>query len=194
MKNAAQTLSNIDRWIPQEELPVRPGLKVIRKNDPDYGLTEGEIQNRNEFIRCYLFKDFEILVMIPKQSEKDDFFIPDCDVFSDEYSAFNTYDFQKTLRPFDKYAYAMKKIMERIKDLAILHSVISSQERRTAAYRRYESLVELEFRSRLMYLVEQYKKTKDEERKLAVKKKIGEVNRRILEARKVWEQHAPWDT
>ena len=194
MRNAGQTFSNKDRWIPEEELPVRAGLKVIRKNDPDYGLTEEEIQDRMEFIRCYLSKDFEILLMIPTQSNTDDFFIPDCDVFSDEYSAFNTHDFQKTQRPFDKYGYVMKKIMERIKDLAILYSVISSPERRMNIYHRYESLVELEFRERLLSLVERYKRTSDPDRRLAIKQKIGEVNRRILEAKRVWEQDAPWDT
>jgi AraC-like DNA-binding protein len=46
--------------IPEEELPVRAGIKVIRRNDPDYGLSEDEIADRNEFIRCHLAREFEL--------------------------------------------------------------------------------------------------------------------------------------
>ena len=193
MNSMQETRCTVDSWIVEDELPVRPNLKVIRMNDQDYGLTENEIDDRKEFIRCYLLKDFEVLIIIPKQSAENDFFIYDCDVSEHEYSAFNTHDFQRILRTFDRYGYAIKKIMERVKDLAILHSVISSPERRLDTYRRYESLIEYEFRSRLMSLVERYKKTDDDERRLSLKQKMGEINRRIFEAKKIWEQYAPWD-
>ena len=52
MKALQQISFTVDNWIAEEELPVRANLKVIRRNDPDYGLTEEEIQDRNEFIRC----------------------------------------------------------------------------------------------------------------------------------------------
>ena len=71
-----------------------------------------------------------------------------------EYSAINTHDFQDGLKPFNKYGYAMKKIMERVKDLAILHSCISSPEGRANAHRKYEALLEAKFRSRLAQLIE----------------------------------------
>jgi len=181
-------------WIVTEDLPVSAGLKVIRVNDPNYGLADDEIQDRNEFIRWYLMQDFELLLMIPEQKSENDFFFADCTVKDSDYSAFNTHDYQKTLRPFNKYGYAMKKIMERVQDLAILHSVISSQERRQNTCQRYEALVELEFRNRLMWLISRYQNTKDDETKLSFKQKIGEINRRILECRKTWEQYAPWDS
>ena len=65
-----------ENWIPTEQLLPSAGLKVICKTDPDHGLSEDEIQDRNEYIRCYLLKDFELLMMIPKQDTEDDFFIP----------------------------------------------------------------------------------------------------------------------
>jgi len=194
MKTDERTGYTVDSWIAEEDLPVRANLKVIRRNDPDYGFTQDEIQDRHEFIRCYLMKDFELLIMIPKQETENDFFIPDCEVDSPEYSAFNTNDFQRRSRPFDKYGYAMKKIMERVKDLAIQHSVVGSRECRMNTYQRYETLVDLEFRYRLMDVVEKYNMTENEVKKFILKKKIGEMNRRILEARKIWEQHAPRDT
>jgi len=178
-------------WIEYEELPTKSGLKVIRRNDPNYGLSEDEIQERNEFITWYLQKDFAILTIIPSQN-KDDFFITG--FVSSEDSAFNTHDFQKQLRPFNRYAYAMKKIMERVKDLAILHSVINSLEGRIETYQRYETFVEHEFRHRLLMLVNRFKFTTNPEQRSLLKQKIGQINRRIIECKRIWEQYAPWDT
>ena len=110
-----------------EQLPPAPTLKVVHKRDPDYGLTEDERQDRRECIRCYLRKEFELLTMIPKQDEENGFFIGDYSVDDDEYNAFNTMDFHRQLKPFNKYGYAMKKIMERVKSLAIDHSSISDE-------------------------------------------------------------------
>ena len=181
----------VGSWIAEEELPVRANLKVIHKNDPDYGLTKDEIQDRNEFIRCYLTQEHELLMMIPKQSLENDFFIPDCDATDAEYSAFHTVDFQRRLRPFNKYAYAMKKIMERVKDLAVLHSAISFKEGRMNILRRYEGFVDSQFRDRLVFLAERFKKEIDEERRLEIRRKIAELNRRILECKRIWERYAP---
>ena len=43
----------MNNWIDKEELPVRADLQVAKINDPDYGMTQEEIDDRNEFIRCY---------------------------------------------------------------------------------------------------------------------------------------------
>jgi hypothetical protein len=61
-------------------------------------------------------------------------------------------------------------------------------------HRRYASIVELEFRSKLLALVERYCGTEDLEKRFVLKKKIGEINRRIIEAKEIWERFAPWDT
>ena len=80
-------------WIPEEELPTRSGLVVVRKNDPNHGLSSDEIQDRMEFIRCYLMKDFEVLLMVPMAAPGEDFFIRDIQAQDSEYCAFNTHDF-----------------------------------------------------------------------------------------------------
>ena len=188
--------TTVDSWIVEEELPVRANLKVIKQRDPDYGLSEDEIADRNEFIRCYLLREFRLLIAIPKQDTMRDFFIPDCDVSEPEYSAFNTHDFQRSLRPFNKYGYALQKIMERVKDLAILHSSISSPQGRLETYRRYEAFADREFRNRLLGLTERYKRIEDDDKKAWLKQKIAELNRRILECKRLWERYAPpenWD-
>jgi hypothetical protein len=178
-------------YIPEEELPVRAGIRVIRESDPDCGLSDDEIADRNEFIRCHLARELELLMMIPAKQHEDDFFIPDYQVTDDGYSAFNTVDFQKTLTPFDGYGYAMAKIMEQVENLAILYSVITREEGKQNTLQRFNALVEFEFREPLFRYVDRYKAAKTDEQRLRLKLKIGELNRRILEAKKTWELSAP---
>ena len=58
--NPEQISCTVDTWIDEESLPATPNLKVIRKNDPWYGMSEEEVEDRKEFIRCYINKDFEL--------------------------------------------------------------------------------------------------------------------------------------
>jgi len=186
-----QISQNVDSWISEEEMPVSSTLKIIRKSDPWYGMREDEIEDRREFIRCHLLKKFEILLRIPIQPLENDFWSPNHQDFLE--SAFNTWDFQKTRTPFNKYAYRIRKIMEQVKDLAIYHSSTSQAEGRTKIQRRYENLVENEFRDRLIRLVEKHQRSCTEEQRFEIRKKITELNRRILECEKLWEEYAKWD-
>ena len=196
MKTKEQISCEVDNCIVVQDLPESAALKVVRRTDPNYGLSEDEIQDRMEFIRCYMLQDFESLMMIPKQTTDDDFFVVDCNVNDEEYSAFNTHDFQRQQRPFNKYHYAMKQIMERVKDFAIMHSCISSPEDRQDTYRRYEALVNSEFRKQLVALTKQYRWWQNEDKRYQLKQRIAKLNRRILECKIIWERYAPtenWD-
>ena len=191
----AQTVGGqVDSWIAEEQLPANPALKVIRTTDPDFGLSQDEIDERNEFIHWYLSQDFLPLLSIPKPQHESDFFIMECSAESPEYTAFNSHDFQDTLKPFDRYGYAIKKVLERVKDLAIMHSCISSPEGRGQTHQRYLSLIDSEFRNRLLSYVEQRQKATTDERRFSLKGRIAEMNRRILECNKIWERYAPWDS
>ena len=191
MKNIKQTAHTI--CIPEEELPVRANMRVIRRNDPNYGMSDDDVADRNEFIRCYLMREFESLMMIDSDEHDDSFYVPDYTVSDDGYSAFNTVDFQRTLEPFDAYGYAMGKIMERVMNLAILHSALTGDEGRQNTLRRFNSLIEYEFRERLLGCVDRFQIARTDQQKESLKKKIGELNRRIIECRKIWERHAPRD-
>ena len=194
MKTAEHVGCEVDSWIAEEELPVTAQLEVIRQNDPDYGLTEDELAERNEFIQRYLMQDFAPLLSVPRHAANTGFFIPEADVSSPDYSAFSTHDFLDTLQPFNKYGYAMKKLMERIRDLAILHSCLSSEQGRLNTLRRYEAFLEAKFRTRLAHLIERCRLVDDPDRKLDMKLKIAELTRRITEAKRIWERYAPWDS
>ena len=188
--------SYTENCIPEESLPPRAGLKVIRSTDPYYGLDAEEIQDRIEFIRCYLLKDFEVLLLIPKQEYNEEFFVTDITTVDPQYSAFNTVDFQNRRKPFDKYGYAMKKIMERVRDQAIMHSSISNPVDRAMVAQRFENFLDINFRDRLAELIVQYKNSWSIEKRSTLKRKIADLNRRILEARKIWARYAPpenWD-
>jgi len=196
MKTAKQIGLEIGSWIVEEDLPASAQLKVIKMNDPDYGLPKDEIQDRNEFIRCHLLSDFKLLTMIPKQDTEDDFFIFDCDVTSPEYSAFNTHDYQRTQRPFNKYAYAMKKIMERVKDLAIMHSCISQPENQQLVHERFKSFMALKFADEVEELARQLHTEDSYTQQFQIRRKIATLGREICRCMKIWAQYAPtenWD-
>jgi hypothetical protein len=104
--------------------------------------------------------------------------------------------FKTDRKPFDKYGYAMQKIMERVRDLAIMHSSISNPVDRAMVAQRFENFLDIKFRDRLAELIVQYKNSWSIEKRSTLKRKIAELNRRILEARKIWARYAPpenWD-
>ena len=64
-----------ENCIPEQEVPSPARLRVIRRNDPYYGLSDDEVKDRIEFIRCYILKDFETILSVPRQDYSDDFFV-----------------------------------------------------------------------------------------------------------------------
>jgi hypothetical protein len=186
-----QISQEVDSWISEEEIPVSPVLKVIRKSDPWYGMSEEEVEGYKEFIRCHLLKDFELILQIPIQPRENDFWCPSHQEFME--NAFNACHFQRIQRPFDKYAYRIRKIVEEVKDLAILHSSTSQPEGKSNIKRKYESLVDNEFRGRLLRLVEKHQRSWTQEQRYEIRKKIAELNRRILQCQKIREEYANWE-
>jgi hypothetical protein len=154
-------------------------------------MSEEEVEDRKEFIRCYINKDFELLLLIPIQARENDFWFTSHQEFMG--SAFNTWDYQRDRKPFDKYGYRIKKIMEQVKDLAILHSCVSQPEGRANIQRRYEILVDDEFRGRLLFHAEKHQFAENEEKRLKIRRKIAELNRRILKCKTIWERYSPWE-
>lgn len=183
-----------ESFFPDEQLPPRPGLKVIHKNDPDFGLTDDEIQDRYEFIRCYLMKDFEVLFLIPRPDFKDDFFVAELNVTQQGYSAFNTHDFQNLHWPFNKYKYAMKKILERVKDLAIMHSCISRADDRRQVYERFQALLQRGFIDQVEDLARRLHLEESAARIRQIKRKISRLKVETFKCIAVWERYAPPDS
>ena len=181
----------MDNWIDENELPVRADLKVVKINDADYGMTQDEIDDRNEFIRCYILNRFETLLTIPQQKYDSDFFVEDW-----HESAFNTEDYYRMYpkMEYNRYSYRIKNILQEVEHLAILYSCISDNQGRQRTFNRYKTLVDKEFRNKALFLIGKYRITNDSEERLELKEKISELNKRILQCKKIWEQYAPWDT
>ena len=192
VKQMKQTISEtVNNWMDEETHSMTGRVTPIRKNSPWYGMSEEEIEDRREFIRCYLNRDFELLLLIPVKPIEDDFWFASHQEFVE--SPFNTWDFQKMRRPFDKYGYRVKKVLEQVKDLALLHSCISQPEGRKNVQDRFESLVNEEFRNPLLELVERHKKTFDEDRRFELRRKIARLSRYILECKAIWQKYSPWE-
>jgi len=181
----------MNNWIDENELPVRADLQVVKINDPDYTMTQDEIEDRNEYIRCYILSGFEALLTIPVNKYESDFFIENW-----EESAFNTEDYYRMYpnTGFNRYSFRIKKILQEVEHLAILYSCISDNQGRQRTFNRYKTLVDKEFRNKALFLIGKYRITNDSEERLALKEKISELNKRILQCKKIWEQYAPRDT
>jgi len=128
-----------------DDLPVRPGLKVQRCSDPWQGFDDEMHESHRDFIAWFLKREHETLFSIPSEDKNTNSFF----ICPDDYkeSAFNTCDFHRykgNLR-FDKYGYRLKKIMERVNDLAMMHSCISDEEARYNVKQRCRSFIEKEF-------------------------------------------------
>jgi len=181
----------MNNWIDENELPVRADLQVVKINDPDYTMTQDEIEDRNEYIRCYILSGFEALLTIPVNKYESDFFIENW-----EESAFNTEDYYRMYPKmgFNRYSFRIKKILQEVEHLAILYSCISDNQGRQRTFNRYKTLVDKEFRNKALFLIGKYRITNDSEERLALREKISEMNKRILQCKKIWEQYAPRDT
>ena len=181
----------MNNWIDENELPVRADLQVVKINDPDYTMTQNEIEDRNEYIRCYILSGFEALLTIPVKKLESDFFVENW-----EESAFNTEDYYRMYpnTGFNRYSFRIKKILQEVEHLAILYSCISDNQGRQRTFNRYKTLVDKEFRNKALFLIGKYRITNDSEERLELRKKIGELNKRILQCKKIWEQYAPRDT
>ena len=181
----------MNNWIDENELPVRADLQVVKINDPDYTMTQDEIEDRNEYIRCYILSGFEALLTIPVKKLESDFFVEDW-----QESAFNTEDYYRMYpnTGFNRYSFRIKKILQEVEHLAILYSCISDNQGRQRTFNRYKTLVDKEFRNKALFLNGKYRITNDSEERLELREKISELNKRILQCKKIWEQYAPRDT
>ena len=187
-----QTISEtVGRWMEEETHPKVRRVTVIRKSSPWYGMSDEEIEDRREFIRCYLLKDLAPILQIQVHTTENDFWFASHQDFIE--SPFNTWDFQKMRRPFDKYDYRVKKVLEQVKDLALLYSCISQPEGRKNIQTRFENLVNQEFRNTLLEMVERHRRTFDEERRFQLRHKIARLSRYIIECKGIWQRYSLWE-
>ena len=142
-----QVSETVEAWIAEEELPVSAGLKRVRKYDLYTDMDESEIEAYWDFISWYLGQEHLLLLSMPKP-EEDEFLGVELDELGNDVSAMNTHDFER-LHPFDRYHYKVKKMCERVRDLALTHSCISDEEGRKNVKNRFLNLVRSECQEKM---------------------------------------------
>ncbi|RJR23648.1 MAG: hypothetical protein C4582_05295 [Desulfobacteraceae bacterium] len=177
----------VDQWIHEEDLPPRANLKVIRRFDGLYPQDEDEREAYWDFIHWFMTREHALILSIPKPRDVSDFWQVELDELGHDVSAFNTVDYAR-LHPFDKEAYRVKKIYERVKDLALLHSCLSDQEGRERMYRRFRRLVEDEVRDRAVTLLKKYQEDPQRFNKFQVFEQIAQLNRCIRRCNDIWRR------
>ena len=73
----------------------------------------------------------------------------------------------------------------------MMHSSISDPVNRAEVKQRYEAFLDVKFRDPLAVLIVQYQNEQSSIRRYRLKRKMIELNRRILEARNIWARFAP---
>lgn len=119
------------------DLPVV--LKKVSKFDLWSEFDDEMVEDYRDYMSWFMRKDDALLGHIPAKVGKGFFLL------EFEESAFNTCDFQNGKPKFDRYGYRIRKVMERVGDLAIQHSCIRSKERREGVRKMFESLMQSEF-------------------------------------------------
>lgn len=201
MKTTEQIRCEVDSMIRQEELPARANLKVLKAVNCAYeGITdpvteewllepmdEDEIEAYREHLKWFMMKDYGIIMSLP-MPEEEDFKMP---IEKDDSLsfAFDSMDFQRAY-PFNKYHYKLKKVYERVKDLATTYAVLTDSDAKERIHERFKDLVNAEFRNRAIMIVTTYKKYGAWMNKDKVLDKVEELNEKIRKCKRIWKQHA----
>ena len=176
----------VDIWIDEEDLPQRANLRPIRRFDDIYPKDEEEREAYWDFVHWYLNQDFQALMSIPKPPEQDFWMFEHDDSISFHYSSI---DYQRA-HPFDKYAYKLRKIYERIEDLALLHSCISEEGGKANITKRFEKLINEEFRNKAVMLLENYRRYPHLMNKKKLFMRIARLNSRVQRCKDIWQKCA----
>jgi hypothetical protein len=179
----------IDCWIDEVDLPQRVNLKPIRRFDDLYPKDEAEREAYWDFVHWYLSQEFQALMSIPKPPEQDFWMFEHDDSISFPYSSI---DYQR-LHPFNRFAYKLRKIYERVEDLALLHSCISEEEGKANITKRFNKLVKEEFRNKAVMLLENYRRYPHLINKQKLFVRIANLDSRIQRCKSTWLKYVGRD-
>ena len=166
-----------------EMIAVQP----VRMNDPWNSYTEDEKDEAMEFIAWYIRSEHEPILRLSQPAKTDAWFD-----WNDPESAFNTHDFEAVHGKFeiDKWRYKVSLIMEQIKELAIMHSCLTTEEGRSNTCARARAIVEDEFLIPALDHLKLSHRTDDREMRGYQRRKHREFMSLVEKAAKVWEAHS----
>jgi hypothetical protein len=179
----------VDSWIAQEEIPKHPFLKPIRQFDGLYPEDEEERQAYFDFIAWAMNIEHEVLMSIPLEKNQHNRFFIQLDGDGCDISPYNTIDYLRD-HPFDKYHYRLKKVFERVKDLAETYSCLSNKDGKNNIRKRFINLVSTEFQDKAIELRQSYLNNRTRYNKETVLERIEEFNKNIRICNVIWKKYA----
>jgi len=206
MNQTEQQISEqVDSWIAEEDLPSRANVKPLKAQNPAYlgiadpiteewllePMDEDEIEAYRDFMHWNMAKPYHMIMTLPQA--KSDAWLPPIEEDGDLTLtfAFTSADYAG-LHPdtFDRQAYRIKKIYERVKDLADTHSAVSEREGKENIHQRYVTLVEKEFRDEAVMLRTNYLKNPQWVDKNGCMARIKSINSHIRKCNEIWQKYA----
>jgi len=165
------------------DIPVSAGLKVVRRNDPWLGYSDDEKDEAMEFIAWYVQSEHAPIMRIAESQSQAWF------GWTDPESAFNTWDFERAFGKFevDKWRYRVAKILEHIKDLAIMHSCLSNQDGRQNTIRRARLVVQAEFMAPAIEHMKRSQQSRDPEEASQHRWKARQLLQLVEKAAEIWQ-------
>ena len=181
----------VDSWIHEKKIPPPANRKPVLLLDGLYPEDQEEQEAYWDFIHWAMAQEHAVLLSVPKHENDYDFWQVEVDELGNNVSAFNTMDFERMYpQGFNRYAYRLKKVYEKVYDLALLHSCISHDEGKKNTHKRFKHLVEREFRDRAEILVETLKRYGVWVNRVRILKEITGLNKRIRKCNEIWQRHA----
>ena len=195
----------VDAWIDEEELPSRANFRLESHAneaykgivDPQTGewilepMDEDEIEAYTEHLHWYMTQDYHLIMSLPQT--KNDNWMPPHEPDEEETLSFpfSSGDYAR-LHPdtFNKAAYRIKKIYERVKDLADTYTAISHKFGKEHTRELYVNLIEKEFRDKAMMYLEAYKHNPQWVDKQECFMRIRKLNQHIRKCNEIWRKHS----
>jgi len=126
------------------DIPTTARLKKLKKLDLWNEFDDEMVEDYRDYMSWFMQREHNTLLSMPRP-KKGDFIPVEMDESGHDVSQFNTCDFQNGKPKFDRYGYRIRKVMERVGDLAMQHSCIRSKEGREGVRKMFESLMKSEF-------------------------------------------------
>lgn len=184
--NVKEISGNVDRWIAEEQLPVRAGYKAVSRFDGLYPEDQEEAEAYWDFIDWAMNREHEVLLSLPKP-KVEQYCLPEPD---DANSfAFGSMNFQELKGQFNSHHWRIEQIYERVKDLAQSHSAISHKEGKDNTFEKFKLLVEKEFRDRAVMLMVHFNKYPQWVNRVKLMKEVGDLNMKIKKCKDIWMEH-----
>ena len=193
MKSKEEISNQVDRWIAEEQLPVRATLKPIKGFDPYDGWSEDEVVAYSDFMQWWLSQDHLLILSLPI-AEDDDWLPPmELDQDGNNISAFNTHDFDRRYKPNTEH-WLIRQLFDELRNIAIDHSCISDEAGKAELKAKYDRLVDRKIVRQRNWLLWRYENIGcQHEDSGKIRAKIATLNSRIHKAQQLWKEVAYWD-